>query len=275
MAYLAPILKRMTYSSFHKGYTLKGLLLDLDGVLYVDGMALQGAAVALQQLRDLGLQCRFITNTTTQQPQVIYQQLLRLGFNVSEDEVLSVLSVCKDYLSEQGGSVRLLMREEVCHYFSAITQDNENPDYIVIGDIGEDWSYALLNGVALQLLSGTQLLALHKNRWWKAHQGLKLDVGLFVGGLEYVSGQKAKVLGKPSAIFFEQAIQSMGLCAKEVLMLGDDMYSDISGAQQQGIYAVQVKTGKFRQQQYAVSGIHADALIASIVDLPELLRGFL
>lgn len=251
---------------------VRGILFDLDGVLYVDDGLVAGALEAVAAVRAAGLRCRFITNTTTRSPRSLLQKLQRLGFAIEAAEVFSVVSAARDYLQAQGGSAHLLMSEEVRSAFEGIEQDNESPDYVVVGDIGEAWDYALLNRVYGQLLKGAKLVALHKNKSWQSGAGLKLDIGLFVAGLEYVSGQEALVLGKPSPGFFRLALESLALPPEQVLMVGDDIESDVGGAQRSGIAGVLVRTGKYREVLVAQSSVVPTAVINSVAELPKLLQ---
>ena len=91
---------------------------------------------------------------------------------------------------------------------------------MVIGDIGAAWSYPLVNTIFTQLQAGAELIAMHKNKLFQGEEGLQVDIGAFVAGLEYVSGKKAKVIGKPNRNFFELALESLQLPPSKVAMIG-------------------------------------------------------
>jgi len=155
--------------------------------------------------------------------------------------------------------------------FAALPQSDTAPRFIVVGDIGEAWSYALLNEVFNNLMNGAKLIAVHKNRFWQTEHGLQLDIGAFIHGLEYASGSEAVIIGKPSPAFFQVALDDMGLTKDEVLLIGDDIDSDVGGAQEAGLRAILVRTGKYRQAYAEASAINPDFIIDSIADLPALL----
>ena len=98
-----------------------------------------------------------------------------------------------------------------------------------------------------------------------------MDIGAFIHGLEYASNRQAMMIGKPSVDFFNIALADMQLSISEVLMIGDDIDSDIGGAQQAGIKSVLVRTGKYRQAYADASNIKPDLLLDSIADLPKIL----
>ena len=100
--------------------------------------------------------------------------------------------------------------------------------------------------------------------------GLTLDAGPFVAALEYATGQSAVTVGKPRQAFFEVAAGSLGLPLSRLVMVGDDIVSDVEGAQPAGARGVLVKTGKFRPHDFMGSH-HPDAVLESAADLPPLL----
>jgi len=108
-------------------------------------------------------------------------------------------------------------------------------------------------------------------RYWRAAEGLRLDVGPFVAALESASGRKAVVLGKPARSFFEIALATLECPAAEAVMIGDDIAIDVGGAQQAGMQALLVRTGKFHQNDLA-GVIQPDAILNSIADLPAWWR---
>ena len=81
-------------------------------------------------------------------------------------------------------------------------------------------------------MAGAELIALEKDRYWMDRDGLSLSAGPFVSALEFATGKHAVVMGKPSRSFFELALMDMDLRPEEVAMIGDDIFTDIAGAQQ-------------------------------------------
>ena len=96
-----------------------------------------------------------------------------------------------------------------------------------------------------------------------------MDIGAFVAGLEYVTQKEAIVIGKPSKDFFDLAVEDMGLPVGEVVMVGDDINSDVGGAQQAGLKGVLVKTGKYREQLVRHADVPPDLVIESVAKLQE------
>lgn len=250
---------------------LKGILFDLDGVLYTGSSAIDGAVEAIEKLRTSHI-CRFVTNTSTLSLASLQQKINKLGFKIPANEIISAPQATLLYLRRQQKPVcRLLLADDVKQDFKEFYQAEAAVNYIVIGDIGSTWSYTLLNQVFNDLMQGAKLIAIHKNKFWQTEHGLQMDIGGFVEALEYASGVKAMIIGKPSADFFQIALDDMGLKSSEVAMIGDDIDVDIGGSQQIGLTGILVKTGKYRQSYAAASHVKPDLLIDSIADLPKLL----
>lgn len=246
---------------------IKGLLLDLGGVLFVGEKPIEGAIETLKELRKQ-FKIRFVTNTSRTVPKTVYDKLLKMGFELKEEEIFSALSASKSYLEAHGAGAYILATKEADVFL-------EMPDtlplkYVLVSDAYDRFDYEKLNHAYRLLLDGAQLLGVAKNYHFKdSDEKLSLDSGVFVEALEHASGQKALILGKPSCDFFASAISSMGLSKEEVLMVGDDIVSDVEGAQRCGIKAVQVKTGKFRPEDLQ-KGIEPDYIIEDITQLTDL-----
>jgi HAD superfamily hydrolase (TIGR01458 family) len=250
----------------------RAVLLDLDGVLYVEGRPLPGAVAAVEELRAAGLTLRFVTNTTAHSRRETLDKLGRLGFSVAEGELVTPAALALQHCRERGHrSVALLMRDSVKEEFRELEESDE-PDAVIVGDLGERFDYAVLNRAFRQLLGGAELIALQKNRYWLREDGLCLDVGPFVAALEFAVGREAHVLGKPAVALFRHVMAGAGARPEEVVMVGDDVESDVGGAPRAGLAGVLDRTGKYRDAVVRECGITPTATIDSIADLPRLLH---
>ncbi len=141
----------------------------------------------------------------------------------------------------------------------------------MIGHYGNRWNYDLLNHLFKLIMDGAEMLALHKGRFWQTENGLTLDIGAFVAGLEHATGKKAIVIGKPSPTFFRLALEDMGVEPDRAVMIGDDIINDIKGAQDAGMTGILVKTGKYRPDYVSKSDVKPDLVLDSVADLQNYL----
>jgi HAD superfamily hydrolase (TIGR01458 family) len=250
-----------------------GLLIDLDGVLFVDDTPIDGAIEAIDWLKLRGYRCRFLTNTSTLSRAALANKINRLGFDIQVEEIFSAPYAASLYLqSLTSKKCHYVISEAAMEEFVHIQQDDMPISHIVIGDIGDRWNYDLMNQVFSELMAGAELLAIHKNRFWQTGKNLVLDIGAFVTGLEYAARKPAKVIGKPSTQFLYMAMNDLGLSQRQVLVVGDDVDSDICGAKNAGMVSVLCKTGKYREDYFIRSDAVPDLVIDSISALPDLLE---
>jgi HAD superfamily hydrolase (TIGR01458 family) len=225
---------------------IRGVLLDLAGVIYDGEKALPGALAAVDRLRQAGLALRFVTNTTRMPKRRVLDRLAMLGLHVETSELFTPAQAARDWLEVNHCSPSLLVHPDLEEEFSG--EWNQAQRAVVIGDAGEDFDFARLNRAFRALLGGAAFIALAKNRSFKDDDGmLSLDAGAFVTALEFAAGREALVLGKPSPAFFQAALGSMDCAPDSAVMVGDDAEADIAGALRAGLAAaVLVRTGKYR-----------------------------
>ncbi len=246
---------------------IRGLLADMDGVWFVDDRPIPGAADALSALRARRVPLRIVTNTTTRTRAQLAARMQGMGLGVAEHEIVNSPAAAVLHLRARGvRRVRLVVGDAIAGEFAEF-ESSAAPEVIVMGDIGERWDYRLMSELFHQVLEGAEIVALHKGRYWQVGDGLALDIGAFVAGLEYATGTTATVIGKPSPQMYRAALADLGLDAHEVVMIGDDIHHDVAGAQAAGIRGVLVKTGKYREDLVARSGVNPDLVIESIAEL--------
>jgi HAD superfamily hydrolase (TIGR01458 family) len=251
---------------------IHAILFDIEGTLTDRGQAIPGAAAVVAHVRAQGIAVRFLTNITAQTPAHIATNLRLLGFAVEESEVQTATTVCVDVLKARTGvRCHLLVPDGVLPMFDGVARNDASPDVVVISDIGEGFTFAVLNHAFRLLRAGAELVALQKNLYWFAEDGARLDCGPFVLALEAASGKAATVTGKPSPVFFETALAGLACGRDEVLVVGDDLRTDIAGGRRAGLSTVLVGTGKYADGQQARVDGGEDHFLASVADLPALL----
>ena len=223
---------------------IRGVLLDLSGVLYVGDKLLPGALSAVQRLVDAGLPVRYITNTTRSTRQMILQRLTRLGFNIAAEDIFTAPIASRQYIEANSLVPFLLIHPDLEPEFIGMIGE---PNAVLVGDAGDRFTYNNMNLAFRYLQDGAPLLAMGVNRYFSEGDMLSLDAGPFVHALEYACGSKAVVLGKPSFEFYATAVNSLGCNPEETVMVGDDVEADVIGAMCAGLNGILVQTGKFIQ----------------------------
>src|SRR5215210_6835091 len=247
---------------------IKGIMLDLDGTLYVGEEPVAGAREAIEGLRASGLVLRYVTNTTRMPRRAVVERMRALGFVVEEKEVFTPAWAASRLVGDK--SCLALVDESLHEDLGGARLAEESPEVVLVGDLGEGFTYSRLDAAFRCLMEGAELVALQKNRYWQNIGGLSLDAGPFVAALEYASGKQAVVVGKPEESFFRIALEDMSLGAHEVAVVGDDPEVDVVGAKESGLSGIQVRTGKWRPGGDVGE---ADLVLESVADLPGTLEG--
>lgn len=257
---------------------MSSILFDLDGVFYQGDRAIVGAADVVTWARDEAIPHLFVTNTTSRPRSALVEKLAGFGIDTTPEHIFTPAVAAVHWLEQQctGQKVALFIPEATQSDFKRVSLSDSEDDVVcavVVGDLGEQWDFNTLNRAFRLLMQENQpqLLALGMTRYWQASDGLRLDVAPFVMALSHASGVEPQVLGKPAPLFYQGALDVLAVSAKQAVMIGDDIVSDIGGAQDAGLRGLLVRTGKFREQDLQ-GKIEPDGVLDSVRDLPEWWR---
>ena len=250
------------------------MLIDLDGTVYQGNELISGAASAIERLRRAGVPLLFTTNTSRKSRRDIIAALDSMGLEIRAEEVFSAPVAAAEWLREQGvRRIQLLLPESTHDDFTDFEITPEDPEMVLVGDLGPGFTFERLNEAFRSLRAGAGLVAVHRNRFWLPEGGPTLDAGPFVAALEYAARVEATLVGKPSAAFFRTAASRTGVALERLAVVGDDVVSDVAGARAAGLVSIQVRTGKFEssRQESLPPGKRPHHVIDSLAGLPALL----
>jgi HAD superfamily hydrolase (TIGR01458 family) len=255
---------------------IRAVLTDIDGVLAVSWRPVPGAPEAVSAMREAGYSIALLTNTSSRSRRGIAGTLRQAGFPVTADDILTVAALTAAYLGRHHPGARCLLLNDgdLSADLPGVTLtgfDDPDPDVVILGGAGPQFGYEALNRVFAYVRGGAHLVAMNRNLYWQTDEGLQLDTGAFLPGLEQAAGVKAEVTGKPAAAFFTTALQALGAAPSQAVMVGDDIEGDVLAAQRLGITGVLVRTGKYRAETLRSSPVAPDHVIDSVADLPVLL----
>jgi HAD superfamily hydrolase (TIGR01450 family) len=265
-----------------------GVLFDIDGVLVTSWKPIAGAAETLRVLADRQIARSYLTNTTTRTRVQIAGLLTDAGMDVSADEVITAAVLTAEYVRDRypGARCFLVNSGQIAEdmggldivYSSEAPHDEppDTPDVVLLGGAGPEYDHVTLSRVYDWMARGVPVVAMHRSTSWNTAEGLRIDTGMYLIGMEQTSGRKAAAVGKPAPEGFLAAANRLGVDADEMYMIGDDLNNDVLAAQVVGMTGVLVRTGKFRQDtldrwatdEFAMQPNH---VIDSVADLPELL----
>ena len=158
--------------------SLRGVVLDLDGTVYDDGELIDGAGDAIAAVRAAGLGLKFATNTSRYPCGTLIERLRRQGVDAAPDDVFTAPRAAAAWLLDRGITrISLHVSPMTVEEFTRFAIDEQQPEAVVVGDLGDDWTVERLNRVFRHVMGGAQLLAIQKNRYWKHGGTLCLDAG--------------------------------------------------------------------------------------------------
>ncbi len=220
------------------------VLIDLDGVIRLGDRLAAGAPQLFEFLFRNKIPSCIITNSTRNTSREVIQFLNDNGINLPVN-AMTTIDAAIQYIKDLKLHVSVYCNQNVKKEFEEFIVD-DNPDAVVIGDLGEGWTYQILNDIFGKVHNGAEIIAMQKNKYWQPDgKSLALDAGAFIAAIEYASGKSAALVGKPSPLYFQSALKKLG-CKEDnsFYMLGDDLENDISGAQAIGGKGILVFTGK-------------------------------
>ncbi|MEE2034738.1 HAD-IIA family hydrolase [Rhodococcus chondri] len=250
-----------------------GILFDIDGVVVTSWQPVPGAADVLADLRERGVARAFLTNTTSRTRAEIAEALTGLGMPVDAGEIVTAASLTVEYLTQTypGRRCWVLNDGDVDADLAGIVRDDDDPEVVVLGGAGPEFTHRTLSRVAELMLDGVPVVAMHRSSTWQAADGLRIDTGVYLPGLEELTGQTVVAVGKPSMQGFLAAADLMGTDPSRMVVVGDDLQAEVIPGQRLGMIGVLVRTGKFRQSVLDLAVDRPDHVLDSVADLPELL----
>lgn len=251
---------------------MDSFLIDLDGVLYVGKRPVEGAKECLERMDELGYDYRFVSNSTRRCRESVALRLKDLGYGIQPQRIFTPPLAAIQRIKRSGKNRCFLLTTGDVHVEfenARICMEDEDVDFVVIGDAGKDFTFDRLNHALRLILDGAQILALEKDRYWQEADDIVLSTGPFVAALEYATGKKAELMGKPAPEFFEMALKDMEREPQQAAMIGDDILTDVQGAQRCGMKGILVKTGKYREDLAKSSDVNPDLVLDSLAQLVE------
>ena len=247
---------------------VKGYLIDLDGTVYVGDKLIGGALEFVHRLRERKIPHAFVTNITSRPLSAVLKRIRAKGLEIEPDVVLTAPLATKIYLDRMSlGPCYFLTRPSLIEDFAGHAQSEDHADAVVVGDMGNMVTFQHLNTAFRLILGGAKFITMSRSRYFKDRDGMSLDAGSFVALLEHATDRSAVVTGKPSKEFFQSAIDQLGLPAGKIAMIGDDLESDVGGAQAMGIKGVLVLSGKTPDAPDEHHVIQPDLVLPSVAEI--------
>ena len=255
----------------------KGFIFDLDGTVYLGEKLLPGADQVIHLLRERGCKVVFLSNKPIQTRENYAEKLTRLGIPTIPEEVINSSFVMTRYLAKHAPGARLFVVGEkpfIAELERAGFPMSDNPENIewVIAAFDRTFDYRKLNIAFQAIKRGARFIATNPDRTCPMEGGEIPDCAAVIAALEAVTQKKVEVIvGKPSPIIIEVALEVMGLPASECILIGDRIETDIRMGRESGMATGLVLTGVATEETLRESPLKPDFVFAGIADLPKIL----
>lgn len=281
MAAASPPLAAATHTALRAALRgVRALVLDADGVLVMRRAALPGVPEALARLDERGIPYRVATNISAVHRETLAARFARMGLPIPPERIVTALSATADDVRRRypGRPVFVITRPDGLREFGnhpllaperAGAEDAEaggargaegaQAAAVIFGDGAEDLSYENLDRAFRLVRGGAELIAMHRNGWWYTEKGETIDTGAFVAAIEYASGVRARLTGKPGPLMFRMAFRALAaevaaaggprLRRDQLAMVGDHAPQDIRGAHRAGLRGILVLSGRTTREE--------------------------
>ena len=248
------------------------LLIDLDGVLRLDKEPAPHIEEFFEYLKKSKRKACILSNSTLSTASDVRTFFEFNGIH-TDMPILTASEAAAMYARSRYRRVAVYCTDHIKTLFNGIL-DYEHPQAIIIGDYGKKWDFATMNEIFIKVHEGAEIIAMHKNRYWKtAADGKLMDVGPFVVAIEYAANKPSTLIGKPSPLYFSSALNLLGFdLSQKFLMLGDDMETDIQAAKNLGADSILIYTGKTLHPLPPDSVIKPDYEAMNLLEVIDLLE---
>ena len=225
-----------------------GLLLDLDGVVYIGPDAVPGALGALKLASELGLALAYVTNNASRPAVEVSDHLRELGIPAAPEDVVTSAQVAAAIVRERhGASARVLCIggpgiaiAVEAEGLTPVNSAHDEPTAVVQG-FGPDVGWRDLAEASYAIQAGAEWVATNTDLSIPQPRGLAPGCGALVNAVRQAVHVNPIVAGKPQPVAFTQAAARVG--STRPLVVGDRLDTDIQGAIAAGYDSLMVMTG--------------------------------
>jgi 4-nitrophenyl phosphatase len=231
---------------------LRGLLIDLDGVVYTGRDPIPGAAEFLAAARRRGLKFLLITNNSTTSPELVAERLRTMHIEVSPQEILTSAQAAAAYVSAHGrpgARVRIVgeagLRQAAFEEDLCVVEDGDPDVEWVIAGLDRAFTYERLTSATRAIMAGARFVATNADALLPVEGGQVIPgAGTIVAAIQTATAVAPIVVGKPEPGLFEHGLKRLGgLRPEQVAMIGDRLDTDVVGGQRAGLRTILVLSG--------------------------------
>src|SRR5215210_3592162 len=238
----------------------EGYVFDLDGTIYLGDELLPGAERLVLKLRELEKRVIFLSNNPTKDPKMYAEKLGKLGLKTPESEIVNTVVTMTEWLLQNHPDATVFpiseepLKRSLREAGIRMSEDPEEIDIVIASyDRGFDYRKLQIAFDAIWFYERAMLVTTNPDRYCPFPGGRgEPDAAAIVGAIEACTGAKCQVnVGKPDPIMLETMMDLVRLDAKECVMTGDRLYTEIRMAKDAGMPSAVVLTGETTEDDLA------------------------
>ncbi|MFB5265464.1 TIGR01457 family HAD-type hydrolase [Paenibacillus enshidis] len=253
---------------------MTALLIDLDGTMVHGNRMIEGADQFIRMCRDRQIPFLFVTNNSSRTPEAIADMLSGMGIKTAGEEICTSAQAAAQYVSRKrpGAKVYCVGEEGLQQALvsAGLQLVEEQPDYVIQG-IDRHFTYAKLSAAMQWIMQGAAFIITNPDVQLPTHEGLIPGAGTIGAAIEAASQTRPVVIGKPSGILMDYALNRLGIKAEQAVVIGDNMLTDIAAGAAAGCRTALVMTGvttsSNMEQHIQTAGIRPDYVCSRLNEL--------
>ena len=209
--------ERLTHSSFgalrERLGSIRGIISDMDGVIYHGNRLLPGVPEFVQWLKDTDTSFVFLTNSSERSRRELKDKLSRMGVDVPLDNFYTSALATAGFLQSQkpGGSAYVVGEAGLIHalYDAGYTMNDVDPDYVVIGET-RSYSFEKIEKAINLVMKGAKLIGTNPDLTGPVENGIIPACGALIQPIALATGVTPYFVGKPNPLMMRQALRRIG-----------------------------------------------------------------
>ena len=240
--------------------SMKLFLFDMDGTLYLGDRLYSFTTELLQTIRQKGGKYLFMTNNSSKSVEDYIKKLHKLGIESTREDFITSSQATAYYLHKYHEGQKLYvcgtesLKTELRMEGFTVTENMDEVECIVMG-FDTELTFQKLHDVSYLLLTKKDLpyIATNPDLVCPTEFGSVPDCGSVCIMIENATGKKPVVIGKPSPLMPELAMERLGITKEQTCVVGDRIYTDVKSGLNAGITGILVMSGETTPQILAES----------------------
>jgi phosphoglycolate/pyridoxal phosphate phosphatase family enzyme len=257
--------------------TIELFLFDMDGTLYLGNQLFDFTQELLQKIRDCNKKYLFITNNSSKSVSAYVEKLKSLGINATDQDFLTSSQATVFYLKQHYPNKTLYvcgtesLKEELRQNGFTITEDTDQTECIVMG-FDTELTFQKLHDVSKMLCTKElPYIATNPDYVCPTEFGSVPDCGSVCDMIYNATGKRPYVIGKPSPLMIELAMQKEQVAPQKTAVIGDRIYTDVKSGLNAGAVSILVMSGETTEEILNQSDVKPDLILQDAGEILSVL----